>query len=61
LLKEYGTVKLSACPAAQFAFPVLKTVLPSPFELKQVAFHVVLDENPSVFIPALPTFSVLGP
>ena len=59
LLKVYGPVKLSVAPTAQVEIPVLITVLPCP--LKQVAFHVVWDENPSVFNPALPTCSVLGP
>jgi hypothetical protein len=59
LLKENGAVKLPACPATHGAFPVLKTVLPSAF--KQVAFHVVLEENPSVFWVALATLYVLGP
>jgi hypothetical protein len=59
LLKVYGPVKLSGAPAAQVEVPVLMTLLPSA--LKQVAFHVVEEENPSVFVPALATFSVLGP
>ena len=37
--------------ALQGALPVLKNVFPSPLALKQVAFHCVLDENPSVSFP----------
>ena len=62
LLSEKAPVKTSGVAGAlQGALPVLKNVFPSPFALKQVAFHVVEEENPSVLSPALPTFSVLGP
>ena len=47
--------------ALQGALPVLKNVLPSPFALKQVELHCVLDENPSVLFPALATLSKVGP